>query len=88
MVVRTLRIARTPAARFGDADRQLSSTAGVGSYVIMATAGFSDGRHHVRLADSYVDMEMASLINGLMHAASATFGAPLPVPACPGTPGC
>lgn len=88
MVVRALRIAGTPAARFGDAQRQLSGTAHVGPYVILATAGFSDARHHLRIADHYLDMEMVSLVSGLMHAASSTLGGPPPVPTCPGAPGC
>jgi hypothetical protein len=88
MVVRVLRIARTQAAGFDADDRQLSSTSAAGSYVILVTAGFSDGRHHLHMADRYVDAEMVSLMSGLAHAASARLAAPLPVPSCPGTPGC
>ncbi len=88
MVVRVLRIPRSPAAGFDADDRQQSSTSAAGSYVILVTAGFSDGRHHLRLADAYVDAEMMSLIRGLVHAAGATLDAPLPVPSCPGAPGC
>jgi hypothetical protein len=88
MVARTLRIAGTPAAGFDDDDRQLSNTEAVGSYVIMVTAGFSDGRRHIRLSDGYVDVEMGSLVGELTHTAAATLGAPLPVPSCPGAPGC
>jgi hypothetical protein len=88
MVVRSLRIADTPAAKFGDADRQLSRTASVGPYVILATAGFTDARHHMPITDNYLDAEMLSLLNGLMHKASRTLGGPPPVPSCPGAPGC
>ena len=88
MVVRALRIADTPAAKFGDADRQLSRTADVGPYVILATAGFTDARHHLGIRDPYLNTEMVSLVTGLVHAASRTLGAPPPVPSCPGAPGC
>jgi hypothetical protein len=88
MVSRPLRIARTPAARFDDDDRQLSRTEAVGPYVIMVTVGFSDGRHHMHLTDPYVNTEMDSLVSGLTRAATAKLGAPLPVPSCPGAPGC
>jgi hypothetical protein len=86
--VRTLRIAGTPAAGFGAAQRQLSSTADAGPYVIFATAGFSDGRRRMRLADIYLDAEMRSLANGLIHAAESALDRPVPVPSCPGAPGC
>ena len=89
MVSRTLRITGTPAAGFSDGDRQLSRTAATGSYVILVTAGFSDGRHHMRLAgDAYVDAEMVSFVSGLVHAARSALGGPLPVLSCPGAPGC
>jgi hypothetical protein len=88
MVIRTLRIARTPAAGFDNDDRQLSRTEAVGSYVIMVTAGFSDGRRHMDLTDPYVNAEMNSLVSGLTSAASSRFGAPLRIPSCPGAPGC
>jgi hypothetical protein len=88
MAIRPLRIPGTPAVWFDDDDRQLSRTEAVGPYVIMVTSGFSDGRHHMPASDPYVDTEMLSLVTGLTHAASSTLGAPLPVPACPGAPGC
>lgn len=87
-VVRTMRIAGTPAAGFGDGERQISGTAGVGPYVILVTAGFADGRHHVRLGHTYLGEEMAALTSGLVHAASSVLGGPVAVPSCPGAPGC
>jgi len=88
IVVRSLRIAGTPAAKFGDADRQLSRTGYVGPYLILATAGFTDARHHIGIADRYLNMEMLSLVTGLMHTASSTLGGAPPPPSCPGAPGC
>jgi hypothetical protein len=88
MVLRSLRIADTPAAKFGDADRQLSRTASIGPYLILATAGFTDARRHIGITDHYLKMEMLSLITGLMHTASSTVGAAPPAPSCPGAPGC
>ena len=65
------------------------SAVGAGPYVILSTAGFADGRHHVRLAsDQYLDDEMSSLTSGLANSAEGALGKPLPPLVCPGAPGC
>src|SRR5262249_39049873 len=65
-LVRALAVRRTPAAEFSAAQRQLSYVTAAESYVIMATAGFSDGRGQVHLAaDGYLDSELTSLAYGL-----------------------
>ncbi|MGO8961695.1 MAG: hypothetical protein ACLQFR_30630 [Streptosporangiaceae bacterium] len=88
-LVRSLRVARTAAAGFGDAQRQLSRIAYAGPYVIMSTVGFADGRHKVRVsADLYLDQEMLSLVRGLSGSADAVLGLPPATPVCPGAPGC
>jgi hypothetical protein len=87
--IRTLAIARTPAANFGAAQRQLSYVTAAQSYVIMATAGFADGRGRVHLAaDGYLDNELTSLAYGLVGKAKSVLGGPPAMPACPGAPGC
>jgi hypothetical protein len=89
LVVRALRVARTEAAGFGDPQRQLTDDTSAGPYVIMATAGFSDGRRGVRIgSDFYLDQEMASLAGGLSKSASMAMGRTPAAPTCPGTPGC
>jgi hypothetical protein len=89
LVLRPLAVAGTPAASFRDNQRQLSVAVSGGPYVILVTAGFSDGRPRLQLAaDSYYSLEMAGLANGLAQAAAGRLGAPLPVPRCPGAPGC
>jgi hypothetical protein len=88
-VVRALAIPRTPAAVFGAAQRQVSYADAAESYVIMATAGFADGRGRVHLAaDDYMDSELTSLSDGLIGEAKSVLGGRLPVPVCPGAPGC
>ena len=88
-LVHTMAIARTPAAGFGAAQRQLSYTISAQSYVIMATAGFADGRGRVRLAaDDYLDGELSSLAVGLAGRAKSVLGGPPAALACPGAPGC
>jgi hypothetical protein len=89
LLVRALAIPRTPAAGFGTGQRQLSYATAGESYVIMATAGFADGRGPVHLAaDDYLDGELTSLAYGLVGNAKSVLGdAPAP-PACPGAPGC
>ncbi len=88
-LVNSLRVARTAAAGFGDAQRQLSRTIYGGPYVIMTTVGFADGRHKVRVsADQYLDQEMLSLVHGLSGSADAVLGRLPATPVCPGAPGC
>jgi hypothetical protein len=84
----TFPVPGTPAATFGDAERQLSHVDAAGPYVIMSTAGFTDGRPGLVSADDYVDAEMASLAEGLASSAGRVLGKQPPVPVCPGAPGC
>jgi len=87
--IHALAIARSPAADFGAAQRQVSYVTVAESYVIMATAGFADGRGRVRLtADDYLDSELTSLAYGLVGRAKSVLGGPPARPECPGTPGC
>lgn len=88
-MARALRVAGTPAASFGNQQRQLSQALGAGPYVILSSAGFSDGRRWVHVvSDHYLDQEMLSLTTGLVRSVGHVLGAPPPVPACPGAPGC
>lgn len=88
-LARALAVPGTAAARFADTRRQLTDAADAGPYVIVSTTGFSDGRRKVRIAaDPYLRDELASLADGLIRAAGQSLGKPLPVPACPGAPGC
>jgi hypothetical protein len=88
-LVRSLRVAGTAAAHFGDAQRQLSRAINGGPYVIMTTAGFADRRHKVRVsADQYLNQEILSLVQGLSGSADATLGSLPATPVCPGAPGC
>jgi hypothetical protein len=87
--VHALPVAGTVAARFHDAERQLSVAVSAGPYVVLATAGFTDGRPHVVLnTDSYYNQEMASLAGGLADSAADRLGAQPVLPRCPGAPGC
>ncbi len=88
-LVRALQVAGTPAADFGDPQRLLTTALGTGPYVILSTAGFADGRRHLRLsADPYLEDEISSLTSGLADSAARVLGKPLPPIACPGAPGC
>ncbi len=88
-LVQALGVARTPAAGFGAAQRQLTRAVGAGPYVVLTTAGFSDGRRRLRVpADPYLEQEMATLAIDLARSAGSVLGAQPPAPACPGAPGC
>jgi hypothetical protein len=78
----------TPAGGFGDAERRLSSLSATGPYVILSTAGFTDGRSPGVTSDGYVSDEMSSLASGLVRSVVKVLGQQPPVPACPGAPGC
>lgn len=79
----------TAAAAFDTSQRQLSWVVGAGSYLVLATAGFADGRPKVPVtSDSYTYQEMTSLARGIAVDIATPLGAPPPVPKCPGNPGC
>jgi hypothetical protein len=87
--VRAAPISGTLASRFDDAQRQLSWNTYTGPYVILTTAGFSDGRPRVRVsADSYMSNEMGSLNQGLADSVGHVLGRAPARPTCPGAPGC
>ena len=82
-------LAGSAAASFRQAQRQLSVAVVAGPYVVLATAGFTDGRRHVPLSsDDYIQLEMSSLVSGLADDVAHSLGKPVPVPTCPGAPGC
>jgi hypothetical protein len=81
-------VPETLAAGFGDAERQLSSGAAAGPYVILSTAGFTDNRGERVSADEYVSGEMDSLASGLVTSVQNILGRQPPEPVCPGAPGC
>jgi hypothetical protein len=85
----TLAVRGTAAARFKNRQRQLAYATSEGPYVVLATAGFTDGRpHELLLTDSYYDREMTNLVTGLTNAIATRLGQRPPVPSCPGAPGC
>jgi hypothetical protein len=87
--VRAVAFRGTPSGRFGNAQRQLSRSFTAGPYVIMYTAGYTDGRPRVSISnDTYAQDEMTSAARGAAEAVAGTVAAPPPVPHCPGTPGC
>jgi hypothetical protein len=87
--VRALRVTGTAASEFGEAQRQLTDAVSAGPYLILSTAGFTDGRRQVQLAgDQYLDDEMVSLASGLANSAERVLGKPLAPITCPGAPGC
>lgn len=88
--VRPVRFRGTAAARFGPAQRQLTWASSRGPYLIVADAGYSDGRPRVyhESADPYALTEMRSLALGVGGEIGSRLAAAPPPPHCPGTPGC
>ena len=79
----------TLARAFGDRQRQLSWAVSSGPYLILSTAGYTDGRLRVQMSsDSYADAEMTGFATGVADAVRAPLGAVPPSPQCPGAPGC
>jgi hypothetical protein len=88
-VLSPVQVPGTPAAAFGARQRQLGWVVGSGSYLVMATAGFADGRPGVKVSsDPYTLAEMTSLARGVAAGIAAPLGAQPPVPHCPKGPGC
>jgi hypothetical protein len=90
LAVHAFPVARSPAASFRQPQRQFSTAYQLGPYVVLATAGFTDGRRRVQLnTDDYYEEEMSSLASGLANSIAHRLGkSPLLEPTCPGAPGC
>lgn len=89
VLLRPVSVPGTPAAAFGSKQRQLAWVVGAGSYLVMATAGYADGRPAVPVAsDSYAYLEMTSLARGVAVEIAGPLGVPAAEPHCPGGPGC
>jgi hypothetical protein len=87
--VRAVPFPRTPAARFGNTQRQLAWSAGKGPYLVLAAVGYADGRPRVtEAADAYATSEMLALARGVARSTLTGLGSPPPPPRCPGAPGC
>jgi hypothetical protein len=79
----------TLAARFGVRQRQLANAISYGPYLILYTAGYTDGRRRDQVAaNPYIDSEMTSVASGIARAVGVRLGSPPPPPTCPGAPGC
>jgi hypothetical protein len=87
--VRAVPFRGTLAARFGNRQRQITGAAGHGSYLILYTAGYADGRRRDHVSSNpYASSEMRDLGTGLGRDVGRPLGAPPPTPRCPGAPGC
>jgi hypothetical protein len=81
--------AGTPAASFGNGQRQVTASKAAGPYVIMYTAGYADGRPQVNISDDgYAQSEMTTAAQGVQARVAGTLATPPPAPHCPGTSGC
>lgn len=79
----------TLAGKLTNHQRQLSWSMNEGPYLVLSTAGYSDGRPHVQeSADAYADQEMTKFASGVADAIGTPLGALPPPPHCPGGPGC
>jgi hypothetical protein len=87
--VHTVPFKGTPAAEFGNKQRQLSGVVSAGSYVVLYTVGYADSRPKQPVdRDSYAEAEMTSAGAGVAHGVLSVLAAPVPSPGCPGVPGC
>jgi hypothetical protein len=87
--VRTVAFRRTATARFGDRSQKLSWDGTAGPYLVLATAGYADGRPWItRGDDTYTQAELLGLASGTGRRVAAALSAPPPAPHCPGSPGC
>jgi hypothetical protein len=87
--VKTVPFPRTLAAGFGDRQRQVAGAYSRGPYLVLYTAGFTDGRRYDQVSlNPYAASEIDSLGSGVAQHIGSALGAPPPVPTCPGAPGC
>ena len=79
----------TPAGSFGATQRQITRSFVAGPYIVMYTAGYTDGRPQVPIGeDSYAESEMTSAARGVAETVAGTLAAAPRAPSCPGSPGC
>lgn len=89
LVLRPYRVGGGPAALFEYPQRQISWVVAAGPYLVLATAGYADGRTRVDVkGDPYVERELISLIRGVASRVARPLRTPPPVPTCPGVPAC
>ena len=82
-------VAGTLAEYFGRRQRQMSWVESFGPYVVVATVGYADGRPKVAVrSDSYEFAEMEAFAQGGAATVVQPLAGPVPLPRCPGTPGC
>ena len=88
--LRPFPLRHTVLAGFSNAARWLSTVRAAGTYVVMSTVGYTDGRHYDvhESADPYDKNEMLSVAEGITSWVAGKIGAPPPPPRCPGTPAC
>ena len=89
--VHALPFTGTPAGAFTDKQRQLSGAVARGTYVVLYTVGYADGRPKENVPqDNYTDGEMTSVGTGVADKVLSALAAPVPPPQCPGAgiPGC
>ena len=81
--VRAVPFRGTLAARFGNRQRQITGASARGSYLILYTAGYADGRRRDRVSSNpYASSEMKDLGAGLDRDVGLPLGAPPPTPRC------
>jgi hypothetical protein len=86
---KTVPVAHTLAAKFGDRQRQLAGAYSRGPYLVLYTVGYTDGRGYDQISlNPYADSEMTGLASGIAQSVGSALGAPPPSPTCPGAPGC
>jgi hypothetical protein len=77
------------AAGFGARERQLAGAYSRGPYLVLYTAGYTDGRHYDHESlDPYASAEMNGLASGVAQRLGSALGASPRPPTCPGAPGC
>jgi hypothetical protein len=87
--IRAVSFRRTVTARFGDRSQKLVWDRVAGPYLVLATAGYADGRPWIaRGDDRYTEAELLGLASGAGQRVASALAAPPPPPRCPGSPAC
>jgi len=87
--LRAVSFRHTATAHFAGPGHKAAWTDAAGPYLVLTTVGYADGRPWLSQGhDRYTKAEMKSLAAGVGRWVADRLGAPLPVPHCPGSPGC
>jgi hypothetical protein len=87
--LRAVSFRHTPTAHFAGPGHKVAWKGAAGPYLVLATVGYADGRPWLLQGhDAYTRAELNNLAKGVGRWVASHLDGRVPVPHCPGSPGC